>query len=219
MPVEPATLLAFVLASLVLLAIPGPTVVMVVGQALAHGRKVALASVLGVGLGDLVAATASIGGVGALLAASAEGFMVLKWAGAAYLVFMGVKLWRHPPRPADAADVADPDTAAMAPPQGRPAVVFRDAFLVTVFNPKGLVFFAAFVPQFIDAGRPYLPQASVFVLTFVLLGLLNAALYARLASSARGLLRKPSALVAAGRFGGACLVGAGLASALMRRPA
>ena len=214
MPVEPATLLAFVLTSLVLLAIPGPTVVMVVGQALAHGRRVALASVLGVGLGDLVAASASIAGVGALLAASAEGFVVLKWAGAAYLVWMGVKLWRHPPQPAEAADIAATGTGG----RGQAYRVFRDAFLVTVFNPKGLVFFAAFVPQFVAADRPYLPQAAVFVVTFVLLGIVNAALYARLAASARSLLKRPKALTVAGRFGGACLVGAGIASAFVRRP-
>ncbi|MBP0614645.1 LysE family translocator [Jiella mangrovi] len=212
MPVEPATFLAFTLASLVLLAIPGPTVVMVVGQALAHGRKVALASVLGVGLGDLVAATFSIAGVGALLAASSEAFMVLKWAGAAYLVWMGVKLWRNPPQPTETAGSADVA-------RGRPSRVFRDAFLVTVFNPKGLVFFAAFVPQFIHAGQPYLPQAAIFVVAFVILGLLNAALYARLASSARSLLKTPRALVMSGRVGGVCLIGAGVASALVRRPA
>ncbi|TFF27109.1 LysE family translocator [Jiella endophytica] len=210
MPVEPATFLAFVAASVILLAIPGPTVVMVVGQALAHGRRTALASVLGVGLGDLVAATLSLAGIGALLAASAEAFALVKWAGAAYLVFIGLKLWRNPPRPADA--VATGVTSG-------PGRVFRDAFLVTVFNPKGLVFFAAFVPQFIAPGRDYLPQAAVFIMTFVLLGVLNAALYARLASGARSLLTRPRALTIAGRFGGACLVGAGIASALVRRPA
>ena len=215
MPVDLTTFAAFVLASTVLVAIPGPTVVMVVGQALAHGRRVALASVLGVGLGDLVAATASIAGVGALLAASAEGFLLLKWAGAAYLVWMGIKLWRNPPQPSDASALPDEAFAA----SGRPGRVFRDAFLVTVFNPKGLVFFAAFVPQFIHADRPYLPQAAIFIATFVILGLVNAALYARLASSARSLLRKPRALVAVGRFGGACLIGAGVASAMLRRPA
>ncbi|MBO0904161.1 LysE family translocator [Jiella sonneratiae] len=215
MPVEPTTFAAFALASLVLLAIPGPTVVMVVGQALAHGRKVALASILGVGLGDLVAASLSLAGVGALLSASAEAFAVLKWAGAAYLVYMGVRLWRHPPRPAEAADLA----AAAGGAGSRPARIFRDAFLVTVFNPKGLVFFAAFVPQFVEAGHAYLPQAAVFVATFVILGLVNAAAYARLAASAHGLLRRPRALTAAGRFGAACLVGAGIASAFARAPA
>ncbi len=215
MPVEPSTFLAFVLASIVLLAIPGPTVVMVVGQALSNGRTVALASVLGVGLGDLVAATASIAGVGALLAASAEGFMVLKWAGAAYLVFMGVKLWRNPPQPNEAADMAETG----GPAAGRAGRVFRDTFVVTVFNPKGLVFFAAFVPQFVAPERPFAAQAAVFVVTFVVLGVVNAALYARLAASARAFLKKPRALIAAGRIGGACLIGAGVASAFVRRPA
>ncbi|MCB8838425.1 LysE family translocator [Aurantimonas sp. VKM B-3413] len=210
MPVDPATLAAFVLATAILLVIPGPTVVMVVGQALAHGRVVALASVLGVGLGDLIAASLSLAGVGALLAASATAFVILKWLGAAYLVFMGVKLWRNPP---------DFTETAGDPRQGTPRKVFRDAFLVTLFNPKGIVFFAAFVPQFIAHDRPFLPQAAIFVASFVALGIVNAALYARLAAGARRLARRPSILRAMGRTGGLCLIGAGLASALVRRPA
>ncbi|MEX6506316.1 LysE family translocator [Jiella sp. M17.18] len=210
MPVEPATLAAFVLASTILLVIPGPTVVMVVGQALAHGRRVALASVAGVGLGDLCAASLSLAGVGALLAASAEAFAVLKWAGAAYLVFMGIKLWRHPP-----AFAQTPGDA----PAGSPRKVFQDAFLVTLFNPKGIVFFAAFVPQFVSPAQAYLPQAAIFVGVFVALGIANAALYARLAATARSLARRPVVLRRMGRTGAVCLISAGIASALVQRPA
>ena len=210
MPVDPATLAAFVVASAILLVIPGPTVVMVVGQALAHGRVVALASVLGVGLGDLIAASLSLAGIGALLAASATAFLVVKWLGAAYLIVMGVKLWRHPPAFAEMTD---------SPQEDAPRTVFRDAFLVTLFNPKGIVFFAAFVPQFVAHDRPFLPQAALLVAIFVALGVGNAAIYARLAAGARRLARRPSILRGLGRAGGLCLIGAGLASALVRRPA
>jgi len=211
MPVDPAVFAGFLLASIILVAIPGPTVVMVVGQALSHGRPVAMASVLGVGLGDLIAASLSLAGVGALLAASATAFAILKWLGAVYLVYLGIKLWRDPPSPTDVA-------ASNASRSSAPARIFRDAFLVTVFNPKGLVFFAAFVPQFIATDRPYLPQAILFVLTFVLIGIVNAAVYARLAAGARGLLSQARTLRAVGRAGALCLIGAGVASAMARRP-
>jgi hypothetical protein len=96
MPVDAHVLAAFAAASFVLLIIPGPTIILVISQALAHGRQVALASVAGVGLGDLFAATLSLIGVGTVLAASATAFTVIKWIGAAYLVWIGVKIWRSP---------------------------------------------------------------------------------------------------------------------------
>src|SRR5689334_8088684 len=87
---------AFVLASVVLLAIPGPTILLVIGQSLGAGRRNALPLVAGVALGDLTAMTLSLAGLGALLAASATAFTVLKWVGAAYLVWLGLSLWRAP---------------------------------------------------------------------------------------------------------------------------
>ena len=215
MPVAPSVYAAFVLASAVLLVIPGPTVVMVIGQALSHGRRVALSSIAGVGLGDLLAASLSLAGVGALLSASAAAFVALKWAGAAYLVWMGVSMWRSPAR----LDAAEPEAAAAQPNGGFGRTVFRDAFLVTLLNPKGIVFFVAFVPQFLDSARPYLPQAAVFVGTFVLLAIANAAAYAALAGAARDVIRRPRVVVAASRLGAACLCGAGILTVLARRPA
>jgi threonine/homoserine/homoserine lactone efflux protein len=210
MPVSSETLLTFMIASFVLLVIPGPTIIMVVAQALAHGRRVALASVAGVGLGDLAAASLSIIGVGTILAVSSSIFLVVKWAGAAYLVYIGIKLWITP--------VSVPDIAA-APVEGSRGSVFRDSFLVTLLNPKGIVFFMAFVPQFIDARGPFAPQAAVFVVVFVALGLVNAWAYAVLASRARNVIRQPKVLRMATRTGGAFLIGAGLFSALARRAA
>ena len=213
-PVEPATLAAFALASLILLAIPGPTIVMVVGQALAHGRSVALASIAGVGLGDLFAASLSLAGVGVLLAASATAFTALKWAGGAYLIWIGVRLWRAP-----AALPVEDEAGVPAPARGLSARVFRDAFLVTLLNPKGIVFFVAFVPQFIDPGRAYGIQAATLVAVFVLLGLVNAFFYVLIAGRARRLVRQKRFMRGLNRLGGACLIGAGVAAALARRPA
>ncbi len=200
LPVEPAVLAAFVAASFVLLVIPGPTIIMVITQALAHGRRTALASVLGVGLGDLGAASLSIIGVGTLLAASALAFTGI-----------GIKLWRTPIAPL----VVDLEARTDEPHWS----VFRDAFLVTLFNPKGIVFFLAFVPQFITPAHALGPQAATLVVVFVVLGMINALGYALLADSARQLVRQPRILRAATRVGAGFLVSAGLATLLIRRAA
>ena len=210
MPVSIETLLTFIIASTVLLIIPGPTIIMVITRALAHGRRVAFASVLGVGLGDLVAASLSIIGVGTILAASATVFTIVKWAGAAYLVYIGIRMWIEP--------VTIP-AIDMPAGKGDRWSAFRDSFLVTLLNPKGIVFFMAFVPQFISAQSAFAPQASVFVAVFVVLGIVNAWAYAMLASGARNVIRRPSVLRAATRTGAALLVGAGVASVVARRGA
>ncbi|WP_118134245.1 LysE family translocator [Oceanicella sp. SM1341] len=209
MPVESGTFLAFVGASILLLLLPGPTVLTVISQSLAHGRRTALPSVLGVGLGDLCAGTLSLLGVGTLLAASATAFEVMKLAGAAYLVWLGVKMWRHPPEGAL--------SVAVAP--ARRWVMFRDAALVTLFNPKGILFFVAFVPQFIRHDAPFVPQAAVLVVTFAVLGMLNSWAYAALANRARDLIRRPAVLRGATRGAAGMLIAAGVAAAFTRRAA
>lgn len=211
MPVSAEHFAAFVVASIVLLIIPGPTIIMVITQALAHGRKVALASVAGVGLGDLVATSLSIAGAGALLATSATLFQVLKIAGAAYLIWIGYKMWRTPPTLPEASD------AAAEPASVKSTRIFRDSFVITALNPKGILFFVAFVPQFIDPAAPYLPQAATYVITFTLLGILNAALFAFAAAGARRTIRQPKVMRAALRTGGSLLMMAGLAAVLTRR--
>jgi homoserine/homoserine lactone efflux protein len=206
--------LAFIAASLIILVIPGPTIVLVIGQALAKGRRVALASVAGVGLGDLIATGLSMAGAGAILATSATLFQVLKLAGAAYLIWLGLKMWRSPVTLPDIATEND-DAASTAPL----FPIFRDSFLVTVLNPKGILFFVAFVPQFIDPAGAYAPQAVVYVLTFTFLGIINATAFALAASSARRIVRQPGVLRAVTRTGGSLLMMAGAAAALTRRTA
>lgn len=198
------TWLAFVAATVVMLAIPGPTILLVIGQSLGAGRRAALPLVAGVALGDLTAMTLSLAGLGALLAASATLFTVLKFAGAAYLAWLGIRLWRAPV-----------EEGAMPPVTARRA--FRDAYVVTALNPKGIAFFVAFVPLFVDAGAAFVPQASLLVATFVTLAAVNAAIYALLASRLSGAVRRPAVRRAFNRGGGLVLVGAGLATAAMRR--
>jgi threonine/homoserine/homoserine lactone efflux protein len=122
--------LAFVAASAILLAIPGPTVLLVISYALGHGRKPAAAIVAGVALGDLTAMTASMQGLGAILATSAAIFTLLRWIGGAYLVYLGIKLWRAPIQPEEIDDV----------PSANPLRMFCHSYAVTALNPKSIIF-------------------------------------------------------------------------------
>ncbi|MBW9089967.1 LysE family translocator [Rhizobium wenxiniae] len=206
--------LAFVAASAVLLAIPGPTILLVISYALSHGRKVASATVAGVALGDFTAMTASMLGLGALLATSAMLFTALKWVGAAYLIYLGVKLWRSPV--SGQAEVVEDDDDA---PAVRPFRVFLHTYAVTALNPKSIVFFVAFLPQFLDLTRPLFFQMAVFEVTFLILATINAALYGLLASMARNTIRKPKVQRIVNRTGGSLMIGAGLLSLGFKRAA
>jgi threonine/homoserine/homoserine lactone efflux protein len=199
--------LAFVAASAVMLAIPGPTILLVISYALSHGRKVASATVAGVALGDFTAMTASMLGLGALLSTSAAIFTTLKWVGAAYLIYLGIKLWRAPVS-AGAADVQED-----AGRGNRPVAIFLHTYAVTALNPKSIIFFVAFLPQFLDPALPFPLQMVIFETTFLILATLNAAAYGLLASAARTTIARPSLQRAVNRTGGTLMIGAGLLAA------
>ena len=199
--------LAFVAAASVLLILPGPTILLVVSYSLTQGRRVALAMALGVALGDFIAMTASLAGLGALVLASARMFAVLTWIGAAYLVWMGVKLLRSRPQQAE--------TAAAAPKEAR--AVFAHAATVTALNPKSIGFFIAFVPQFLRPAEPILPQFVTLIATFVTLATLNALAYALLADRLRSRIGRPAVLRWMNRAGGTALIGMGALTATLAR--
>ncbi len=201
--------LAFVAASTALLLIPGPTVLLVLSYAVSHGRPVALATVAGVALGDLIAMSASLAGLGALVLASATLFTVLKWVGAAYLIYLGINLFRS----AGAATLGDLSLAGRTSARG----VFVHATTATALNPKSIVFFIAFVPQFVVTGAPLLPQFAVLIATFVGLAALNALAYALLADRLRVRIARPPVLAALTRLGGGALIAMGVATAAFRR--
>jgi len=205
--------LAFVAASAVLLAIPGPTILLVISYALGHGRRVTGAIVAGVALGDFTAMTASMLGLGALLAASAEIFTLLKWVGAAYLIYLGIKLWRAPVAAQATDGTIEP------PPAERPLRIFLHAYAVTALNPKGIIFFVAFLPQFLDTTRPVVPQMAIFEATFLVLAVLNTAMYATMAAMARRTIRKPRVQRLVNRTGGTLMIGAGLFAAAWKKAA
>lgn len=200
--------LAFVAASTALLLIPGPTVLLVLSYALSQGRQVAVASATGVALGDFVAMTASLAGLGALVLASAMLFTVLKWAGAAYLVWLGIKLLRAP---------AAAGLEARAQPDSSARHVFFHAASVTTLNPKSIAFFIAFVPQFVQVGQPLIPQFAILIATFVGLGTINALAYALAADKLRQTIRRPGVITWLTRGGGIALIGMGLLTATLRR--
>lgn len=202
--------LTFVAASAVLLLIPGPTILLVLSYALSKGRSVALATVAGVALGDLVAMTASLVGLGALVMASAGLFMVLKWVGAAYLVWLGLSLLRSAPEGGLSQVTTGQDVSARG--------VFGHAALVTALNPKGIAFFIAFVPQFLRPEAPLAPQFIILIATFVGLATLNALAYALLADRLRARVNRPGFVTGMTRAGGLTLITMGVVTAVLRRP-
>mgnify|MGYP000011729441 CR=1 FL=1 len=200
--------LAFVAASFALLLIPGPTILLVLSYALTQGRKVAIATASGVALGDLIAMSASLIGLGALIATSALAFSIVKWGGAAYLVFLGIKMLRNAPK--DGAGLDETDA------QATPHAVFWHSAFVTALNPKSIGFFIAFVPQFISVEATYAPQAAILIATFVGLAALNAFAYALLADVMRSQISRPIIMRRLTQAGGITLIGMGALTATLK---
>ena len=200
--------IAFVVASAVVLVIPGPTILTVISYSVSHGRRANLPLVLAVALGDSTAAAASLFGLGALLSASAFWFTVVKWVGGTYLVYLGVKSLR-----AGTASTK-PASAGLSSARWR---VFANTYAVTALNPKSIIFFVAFLPQFIDASADATRQLVVLAVTFVIMAAINATLYAVFASSARRLLASPRAQRRFNIAGGSLLTAAGVWGLLAKR--
>lgn len=203
--------MTFVGATVLLLIIPGPTIVLVLTYALTQGRRVAVASAGGVALGDFIAMTTSLIGLGALVLASATLFTALKWVGAVYLVWMGIGMIRS----AGTTKAIQIEDA----PQLSAGAVFRNAAVVTALNPKGIVFFIAFVPQFIRTDAALAPQFAILIATFVGLATLNVLIYALLADRLRATIRRPSVLAWMTRVGGGVLIAMGVLTATLRKAA
>jgi threonine/homoserine/homoserine lactone efflux protein len=203
--------LAFVAASAILLVIPGPTILTVIGYSLTHGRRANAALVAAVALGDSTALVVSLLGLGALLATSAFWFTVVKWVGGLYLLFLGIKLFR--------SGVAVSESAAPLAASGSRRRLFANTYLVTALNPKGMIFFVAFLPQFIRPGADVGMQLWILAITFVVMATINATLYALFAASAAKLLSSPRAQQRFRFTGGSLLSAAGFWALLARRTA
>lgn len=188
--------------------VPGPTVLLIVAHALKEGPCATLPTTAGVVAGDALAVTVTLVGLGALLAASATLFEVLKWLGAAYLVWLGIRTLME--KPHGTGEAAAKPTASSRRLAGR-------AFIVTALNPKSIAFFIAFVPQFLRPGTPLMPQFTALIATFVVMGGVNALAYALAADRLRARIRRPGVLTWMNRAGGGALVTMGTLTATLSR--
>lgn len=199
----------FVVASVVLLLTPGPAVLYIVARSVEQGRAAGLVSVLGIHLGTIVHIVAAAVGLSALLVSSALAFEIVKYLGAAYLIWIGIRtLMARDPDP-DAPRVA-------AAPLRR---VFRDGFVVNLFNPKTAIFFLSFLPQFVDPARGAVHwQILVLGLTFMGLGILSDGMFALVAGAAGDFLRTSRRFLRLQRwFAGTSFIGLGITAALATR--
>jgi threonine/homoserine/homoserine lactone efflux protein len=197
-----SNVLAFALASAVLIAVPGPSVLFVVGRSLALGRRGGLLSVLGNALGELLQVAAVALGLGVVLAQSTVLFTVVKFAGAAYLVYLGVHTIRH------RGGRAAPSGPARSSSVRR---VLQEAFIVGATNPKSVVFFVAVLPQFVDYPAGAIPlQLATLGAVFLLIALVSDSAWALAAGTARHwFARSPRRIAALGTTGGIMMVALG----------
>jgi homoserine/homoserine lactone efflux protein len=205
---ETGTYLAFIAASAIMIALPGPSVLLTVAHGISYGWKRALSTVAGATAGIAVQLAVAAVGLSALLRDVAAAFEAIRWLGVAYLAFLGLRM------------VARPGGAIEAgAPGGGTRSLFAQGLAVTVPNPKSLVFIAAFLPQFIDAGRPIAPQLVAIVPTFLAIAFSVTSIWALAAGKAGRLLANPRAARAGGRAAGVLMLAAGAGLALARRAA
>lgn len=209
------TLLAFSAIAFLLIILPGPSVLFIIGRALQHGRREALVSVVGNSAGVFIHVLLVAFGVGALLAASEVAFIVLKVVGGLYLIYLGVQQVRH--RNAGTVVTADADPA----PPASSRKLFGEAFVVGVANPKTLVFMVAVLPQFVDPARGFITaQILELGLVFIALALVCDGTYALVAASARTWFAKSPRRIATVRgVGGGMIAALGVVLLASRRAA
>ena len=198
----------FVFAATIILIIPGPTILLVISQAVTHGRRSVVPLVAGVLIGDFTAITLSLLGLGAIMSTSAALFIIFKWIGALYLIYLGIKLWKLNPENKSTQDI-EKDTSSRS--------LLKSSFFVTALNPKSIAFFVAFLPQFIDPLKPAFSQLILLGGTFLFLATFNAALYAIFAGQLGEHMRKINVRKWFNRCSGSALIGAGIFTAGMQR--
>jgi len=198
--------ISFVLASMVLCLSPGPTVFLVMGQSLNHGKTSAVPLVAGVLSGDIIAMAVSFAGLGALLATSATLFGIFKWIAAAYLFYLGIKAWR-----------SKVSTGTLEAGSVEKAKMFKEALVVTALNPKGIIFFIAFFPLFIDATKPALQQMLIMATTFLFVSAFSASFYSIFSGLLRSKVKSKKFQSVFNKISGTMLVGAGSITATLQK--
>ena len=198
MPLETWLAYTFVTASFLL--IPGPTILLVISYSLIRGRQAFFALLLGVGLGDVVAMLLSFIGVGLLLQTVSIVFQFFMWIGAAYLIWLGIRMLRDESESLELSEKIDPEVWH---------AIIANAFVITALNPKSIVFFLAFLPQFINSEKSFITQSLILGSTFLGLALLSVVLYSLLSSFIGQQMRLPLIHRWTNRIGGSLLIGAG----------
>ena len=202
------SLLAFGIASLALLVIPGPAVLYIINRSVADGRNVALSAVAGLEIGNFMHVIAATVGLSAVIATSAAAFSAVKWIGAGYLIYIGIRTLAT--KPQAVSQLNDPMSRRRA---------FTQGIVVNTFNPKVALFFLSFLPQFIDADRGSAAlQSLVLGSTFVVLGCISDSLFAILASALRGTLLRGKSLPFVQRYvAGSVFIALGAIASTTRR--
>ncbi|MCF4126623.1 LysE family translocator [Methylobacterium sp. SyP6R] len=201
----PDLYLGFVAATLVLILIPGPNVALIVANSVAHGTRYGLVTVAGTSVALTIQLVLTVAGLSAMLSLMAAWFEVLRWIGVAYLAWLAVRAWRAPAT----------DLAQTAPEPRAVRVIALRGFLVALTNPKTLLFFGAFLPQFVSPDAAPLGQLALLAVTFLVLAIGGDAVWAALAGRARVVLARGRWR---NRLTGGLLMGAGVGLALARRP-
>jgi threonine/homoserine/homoserine lactone efflux protein len=198
----PTTLALFALATALLTVSPGPGVLYVTARAVAQGRRAGFASMFGIESGEVIWLAAAGTGLGALLAASVSALTVLRFAGAAYLIYLGVQRWR-------AAEVP------VAPVPARLSRIFAQGFITQLLNPKVAVFVVAFLPQFLDPSQPVAPQVAVLGAVYVAVAIVVDTIYVLTASAvARRFITSQAAQRRSGRLAATTYFALGVAAAV-----
>jgi len=204
-------LLGYAIASFLIIVVPGPGVLFVIGRALAHGRRTAIATAVGHAGGNYVVAVCVAVGLGTLLERSAQVFLAVKLAGALYLVWLGVQAIRHRKALAEAMSDTVPSRAGW--------LALRDGFVVGVTNPKAYILFGAILPQFVNRGAGHVPaQMLLLALVSVSIGVLSDCTWGLAASGVRAwFARSPRRFALVGGAGGLAMIGVGITVALTGR--
>lgn len=194
----------FLVAAVILIVIPGPNVGLIIANSLRHGVHAGLITVVAVSVATMIQLGVAVLGMTSLLAWAAQAFEWIRWGGAAYLIYLGIRQWRAP---ADASDTV--------PARASTWDCCVNGFVVSMTNPKTMLFYAAFLPQFVDPAGDVTLQMSQLALTFVVLAVVLDGAWALFASRFRGVLGRRPRFV--NRLSGGILVGAGVGLALVRK--
>ena len=205
---NPHLFAAYCLAVTILVLIPGPVVTLVVANSLRQGSRSGLATVAGASIGNAILLGATAVGLIAFFALLSEVFEIVRWVGAAYLIWLGIKAWRAH---------GTHEAASLPRPARSSRAVFLQGFVIAITNPKAILFYIAFLPQFVDPHLPAGPQLLLMIATMIVMALLTDSGYALLAARARGWFTVPERRRLQSRITGTLLIGVGCALLVARR--